>query len=281
MLAFCLVLACSALEYLDPQTRAVLAPAEDTVSVPVVMYHHICESSSRWGDYVISPEQFEDDLRFLSERGYQTVTPAQVLDFVESGTPLPEKCVMITFDDGYESTYVYAFPLLRKYEMTAVISVIGAYTERYSDPDEPRHINYSHANWEQLREMTGSGVFTVGNHTMDLHHDGTNGTRKGIVIRSGEKEADYLAAIRADLASLNVRTEENLSTAPFVFAYPFGALCKEAKPVLSDLGFTVWLTCAEKVNRITQGQEIPLVLGRFNRAHRYDTEAFFLKLGIS
>lgn len=281
MLAFCLVLVCSALEYLDPDTRAVLAPAENSVLLPVVMYHHICEASSRWGDYVIPPEQFEEDLLYLSERGYQTVTPAQVLEFVQNGTPLPEKGVMLTFDDGYESTYAYAFPLLDQYGMTAVISVIGAEAERYSDPDVPRHLNYSHANWEQLREMTESGVFTIGSHTMDLHRDGTNGTRKGIVIRKGESEADYQSALSADLSALNTRMEEELGAAPFVFAYPFGALCKEAKPVLSDLGFTVWLTCAEKVNTVTQGQKTPVVLGRFNRAHRYDTAAFFQKLGIT
>lgn len=281
LLAFCLVLVCSALEYWNPDTRAVLAPAGNSVSIPVIMYHHILESSARLGDYVISPEQFESDLRYLCDHGYQTVTPDQLLDFVENGTPLPEKCVLITFDDGYESTYAYAFPLLQKYNMTAVISIIGIHTERFSDPNEPRHINYSHVSWDQLREMTESGVFTVGNHTTNLHNDGTNGSRKGIVIRSGEEESDYCEAVAGDLAALNRRIEEELGAAPAVFAYPFGALCKESKPILSELGFSIILTCEEKVSTVTQGQTLPVTLCRFNRAHRYSDAAFFKKLGIS
>lgn len=282
LLAFFLVLSCAALEYFTPQMQAVLAPSDpSTVPLPVVMYHHILESPSRLGDYVISPDQFESDLQFLASHGYQTVTPADVLAFIENGTPLPEKCVMLTFDDGYESTYTYAFPLLQKYGMTAIISIIGVHTERFSNPEEPRHINYSHVSWDQLREMTESGVFTIGNHTMDLHNDGTNGKRKGIGALTGESASAYSSAISADLSTLNRRIEEELGTSPVVFTYPFGTLCDFAKPVLTDLGFSILLTCEEKVNTLKPNQELPIALKRFNRAHRYDSAAFFKKLGIS
>ena len=131
LLAALLVFSCWGLEWLSPEMRAVTAPVAKTdgsVSLPVLMYHHILESSSRLGDYVISPQQFEADLQFLSVHGYQTVTVLDILRLVQTGGPLPEKPVLITFDDGYESTYAYAFPLLKKYGMTAVVSIIGSYT---------------------------------------------------------------------------------------------------------------------------------------------------------
>ena len=283
LLAALLVFSCWGLEWLSPEMRAVTAPAAKTdgsVSLPVLMYHHILESSSRLGDYVISPQQFEADLQFLSVHGYQTVTVQDILHFVQTGGPLPEKPVLITFDDGYESTYAYAFPLLKKYGMTAVVSIIGSYTELFSNPDEPRHLNYSHLSWEQLREMLDSGVFEVGNHTTDMHKDGVNGKRYGIRIKKGETKESYRSALLTDIGGLNDRMAEELGMRPSIFAYPFGALCKESKPILNELGFSVILTCEEKVNTLTPQSDMPLVLKRFNRAHRYTSEQYFAKLGI-
>lgn len=281
-LAAALVLSCWGLEQLSPQTRAVNAPApsDGAVSLPVLMYHHILESPARLGDYVISPEQFESDLLFLKEHGYQTVTAEEILRFVKNGSPLPEKSVLITFDDGYESTYAYAYPLLKKHGMTAVVSVIGAYTELFSDPNEPRHLNYSHVSWEQLREMLDSGVFEIGNHTTDLHKERGNGKRFGIRIKKGEDYESYRAALTADIDGLNRRMEEELGIRPMVFAYPFGALCKESRPILTELGFSVILTCEEKINTLRPNSETPVVLKRFNRAHRYTSAQYFAKLGI-
>ena len=282
-LAFLLVLCGWGLERLSPQMRAVTAPMEDdaAVTLPVLMYHHILEaSSSRLGDYVITPEQFESDLQFLSSHGYQAVTTAEILNFVRTGSPLPEKPVLITFDDGFESVYVYAYPLLKKYNMKAAVSVIGAYTELFSDPNEPRHLNYSHLSWEQLREMIYSGIFEVGNHTMNMHEDGTNGKRFGIRIKEGENETAYRKAVTEDIGGLNNRMEEELGIRPKIFAYPFGALCKESKPILSELGFSVILTCEEKINTLTCGSEEPIILKRYNRAYRYTSAQYFAKLGI-
>lgn len=283
LLAVLLVFSCWGIEWLSPQTRAATAPMAkkgEDVSLPVLMYHHILESSSRLGDYVISPQQFESDLQFLSSHGYQTVTIQEILRFTQAGEPLPEKPVLITFDDGYESTYAYAYPLLKKYEMKAVVSIIGSYTELFSDPNEPRHLNYSHLSWEQLREMLDSGVFEIGNHTTNMHKEGLNGKRYGIRIKKGEDAESYRSALLADIGGLNDRMEEELGMRPCVFAYPFGALCKESKPILSELGFSIILTCEEKINTLTPYSDTPVVLRRFNRAHRYTSEQYFAKLGI-
>ena len=102
---------------------AVLASEPDGVALPVIMYHSVLKDGARIGKYVVSPDSFEHDLAFLKDNGYETVSISDLTDFVYEGKKLPEKPVMITFDDGYYNNLVYAAPLLEKYNMKAVISV--------------------------------------------------------------------------------------------------------------------------------------------------------------
>ena len=248
--------------------------SNDEVQLPVVMYHHILESPSKLGDYVISPDQFEDDLKYIQEKGYTTITSVQLLEFIEQDGQLPEKPILITFDDGYESVHEYAFPLLQKYNMTAIVSIIGKQTELFSNKDEPRHINYSHLSWEQLREMQKSGVFEIQNHSYDMHQPKTE-PRYGIRMKSGESEEDYHLALINDIQGLNTQITNEIGVVPTVFAYPFGAISKQSKPILNEMGFKIILGCEEKVNTIHQSDELPLKLNRYNRASKYSTYDYY------
>src|SRR5699024_8650035 len=111
------------------------------------MYHHIDE----YGDdsVTISESLFEEQLEYLYENGYNTVSLDQLVGFVENGTPLPERPVMITFDDGYESNYTIAFELLRKYGFCASIFVVAS--EVGETPGSLRHFD-----WNEAREMVSS-----------------------------------------------------------------------------------------------------------------------------
>lgn len=282
-LGLCLVAVFCCIELAAPRTLGAESAALDggAVALPVAMYHHVLTEPSRLGDYVISPEQFEEDLQYIQKCGYTTISAAELLDFTQNGTPLPEKPIMITFDDGYESVHEYAFPLLQKYGMKAVISVIGRYTDLFSDPNETRHINYSHCTWDQLREMQQSGVFEIGNHTYDSHVTGTNGKRFGIRIKKGESPDAYREYLYEDVGAFSQKIADEIGVSPSVFAYPFGALCNESKPLLTEMGFRVILTCEEKVNTFSPGMEEPVVVKRFNRAHRYSTYEYYCKkLGL-
>ncbi len=279
-LALLLLVGCTLFADAQPFVPAA-ARAEEGVRLPVLMYHHISESAARLGDYVVSPAQFESDLAFLKQAGYQTVSSERVLSFVKEGKKLPEKAVMITFDDAFLSTYVYAYPLLKTYEMTAVIAPVGIYTEQFSDPNEPRHVNYANMGWTELSEMLSSGVFELASHTYSLHGNGKNGARKGASKLSGESSAAYQTMLREDLLHMNELCEQHVNQMPTLFAYPFGIVSKESVPVLNELGFTLLFTCEEKVSKVRETDEMPLMLGRFNRAHRYDTHTFFEKMGIS
>ena len=105
----------------DP-TRQVLSAAQ-TRSLPIVMYHHVLRDKSRAGKYVLPQETLREDLACLQALGYTSVTVGDVLQFVRGTGDLPEKIVMLTFDDGYQSMETYVLPLLREFRMRAVLSV--------------------------------------------------------------------------------------------------------------------------------------------------------------
>lgn len=250
-------------------------PAEDnTIELPILMYHHMLKSSKLLGDYTITPTEFENDLKYLKEHGYTTIQVQDLISFCNGESTLPEKPVMITFDDGYESVYEYAYPLLKQYGMKAVVSIIGYYTDLYSKTEE-KHINYSHLTWTQLREMVESSVFEIQNHTYNMHG---NNTRRGLRKKDGETEEEYCSAISADLLQVQNEVKRNLGIAPTTFTYPFGYITKTSKQIIRDLGFQASFSCEEGINVLSGNPEELYLLMRYNRVHNISTEEFMNKV---
>ena len=251
-----------------PAASVATAPAEG-VAVSIIMYHSILDNPSRQGDYVITPAQFESDLRYLKENGYVTVVVADLIAYVKEGKPLPDKAVMLTFDDGYYNNYHYAHPLLTQYGMKAVISPIGVWSEHYSaHPSERDHDNYSHLTWEQLREMAQSGVWEIQNHSYDLHH--IDGGQKGAAKRKGESDEGYRLRLKNDLTTAQTLLTEQTGVTPTCFAYPFGAISDASQGVLEELGFAASLSCEERTAVITRDPACLWRLGRYLRPANKD-----------
>lgn len=240
---------------------------EGNVRLPILMYHHLSETESKLNKYTISPEEFEADLKYIKENGYTTVTVSNLIAFCEQGKALPEKPIMITFDDGYESVYKYAYPILCKYEMTAVINIIGKYTDLYSTVSD-HNVNYSHITWEELYEMQQYGI-EIQNHTYDLH---SNTSRYGIQKKSSESDVAYENMLYEDLNNVQTRCKENRITVPTAFAYPFGKISKEALPIIKKIGIKAVFCCWERVNILTGESEELYHLNRFNRPHNTSAE---------
>ncbi|MBS4912560.1 MAG: polysaccharide deacetylase family protein [Veillonella sp.] len=119
--------------------------------VPILNYHQV-------NDVNLSPLtmrtwDFEAQMQYLADNGYHTITMDQLNDFLEKGTALPDKPVLITFDDGYEDNYTNALPILKKFGMKATVFMIA------DSIGQPRFMNE-----EQLREMEASGI-TIESHT--------------------------------------------------------------------------------------------------------------------
>ena len=246
-----------------------LASALETESVklPILMYHHISERNGRLNKYTISPDELESDLDYIQKSGYTTVGIQDLINYTNGGD-LPDNPIMITFDDGYESVYDYAYPALKKHNMKAVVNIIAKYSELYSKSDD-HNVNYAHLTFEQLREMTNDNTFEIGNHTYDLH---SSGERKGIQKKKNESDVKYAEIISADIKKAQIMIADNVYKMPAVFAYPFGTISKQALPVLKRIGFSAVFCCWEKENTLTGDKEELYHLNRFNRPHGKSAE---------
>ena len=238
--------------------------AGEPIPLPVVMYHGVNSRESRAGDYVITPEALREDLLWLREEGYETVVVQDLLDYVDHGTPLPEKPVMLTFDDGYYNNHLHLFPLLREFGMKAVISPIVGETDRYTENGEVSE-NYTHLTWEEIREMMDSGLVEFQNHSYALHKLSGQGERTGISKNPGESTESYQAAIREDIARAQERFAEMTGWTPTAFTYPFGAVSEDSYPVLEELGFRATLDAQGRLFLLTRDPACLQRIPRFNR----------------
>ena len=133
---------------------AVFAFYSKPSGIPVLNYHQINDVDENM--LTVSTEEFETQMAWLEGNGYQTITVSELLDFLEGKGSLPERPVLITFDDGYIDNYQCAFPILKKHNMNACIFLISEYVSLY-----PNYLT-----WEQLAEMQVSGI-GFGSHTVD------------------------------------------------------------------------------------------------------------------
>lgn len=277
LVALCTVLAFVQALVADWQRGAPVNADAAAVALPIVMYHGISQDPAAWGDYVISPAQFEADLKHLQQQGYTTVTVADLIAYVDEGVPLPERPVMLTFDDGYYNNYLYAYPLLRQYGMRAVISPIVRWSEFYSDNTEQQdRAAYSHITWEQMRQMVQDGTVEIQCHSYDMHYnDGAH--RKGASRKSGETEEQYCEVLGQDLQHAQDALRVQAGITPTAFTYPFGAISRRTDAVLRDMGFRATLGCESRLNHITRDAECLYRLGRYLRPHKMGSIADILK----
>lgn len=246
--------------------------------LPIVMYHKLTTSSRRAGRYTLTSEQFESDLRFLKERGYQTVTVSDLVDYADNGTALPEKPIMITFDDGFEALYAYGVPLLEKYGFTAVAFIIGSVTDFYSQHSD-HNLTYSCLDWDAVRGLADGDTVEIQSHSYDLHKN--TGKRSGAKKMRGESREDYRKFLTDDIITMQNLMNENAGIVPLGFAYPFGSFSPESKGILAEMGFRAIFLCEERVNRPDrQSTDWLLSLGRYNRPSGISAASFFAKMGI-
>ena len=249
---------------------------EEEIPLPVIMYHHILENSKLLGAYVITPQELRNDFEWIRQEGYTPVVVSDLLDYVYNDVPLPEKPIMITFDDGYESNYAYAYPLLQEYGYKAVISIFGRCTDEFTVVAD-KHLNYSHITWDEIREMASSGLVEFQNHTYDMHSN-ASGTRKGIQKLYSEDDITYRKKLTEDVGKLQQEFVENLGYAPTAFTYPFGYLEPSADEIIRDMGFLASFSCEERIHYITKDPESLYLIRRFNRPHDIGTADFFQRM---
>jgi peptidoglycan/xylan/chitin deacetylase (PgdA/CDA1 family) len=245
------------------------------VFLPVIMYHAVSVKPSKAGEYIITPKMFESDMEYLAAEGYTSVSAEDVLKFVRYGAPLPKRPVLITFDDGHSGVFHYLKPTIERMNLKVTLNIVGDYTDRETDAPD-RSPEYSSMSWSELGELVSDPLFEVGSHTYSMHN--LNGSRLGCKRRPGESSEAYRSALSEDAGKLQAAIRERLGVTPIVFAYPFGFISEESKPILSGLGLNVLLTCFERPNYISEGMEAPVVLNRYNRSGLVSTETYMKRL---
>ncbi len=215
-------------------------------SIPVLMYHHV---SPVGRELNVTPENFEDQMRFLRNRGWKTLLADEFLYLIQQNK-VPNKLVLLTFDDGFADNYVYAYPVLKKYGMKAILFVT---TSMIQDADIPRtnFLARPHkeawylatsgkcaevmCTWNELKEMQDNMIFDIQSHGMT--HD------TPIFIR----EKKY-AELRENLYKGKKTLESRLSKKVFHHAWPKGVYDSEAIDVAMNVGFKVLYTTERGAN---------------------------------
>lgn len=233
------------------------ATAADGSELLVLSYHDIRDDVADKGDpdyYATDAQNFAAHLDWLSGHGYTPVGLDQVLAAARGDRALPDKAVLLTFDDGLRSAYTHAFPLLRAYGYPAVLAVVTSWI----DLPRGRQVDYGHRpfthedflTWEQIREMQASGLIEVASHSHDMHRGllaNPQGNRTPAAITrvfdpeegSYESEGDYLARIRADLAASVEEIQRQLGVRPRALVWPYAAYSAETNRIADSLGLSI------------------------------------------
>lgn len=230
------------------EKRGIPVPTGDAVQVPVLMYHDI---SYLGQGYSKTPEVFRAQMKELRDAGFHTVFFSQVADFVENGTPLPSKPIVISVDDGYATNYTYLYPILLELNMKAEISIVG---------DAVKWAKWG-LRWEQIREMTASGLVRIQCHTFSLHNDNhEQGGRLGVLKIPDESWDNYVKLVAEDTIKIRDLITEEAGAAPLVYTYPRGKWNYMVEGISAQLGFPVSLTTKDGVASVRQGDPSSLRL---------------------
>lgn len=221
-----------------------------TTKVPILMYHGVeKESVSAW---VVSEEQFNADMEFLARNYYTPMVSEDLIKIKKGEVAMPERPVMITFDDGYENNYTVAFPILKRTGMKATIAVIGRLIR-----DENGSGREGYLYWSQIKEMYDSGLVDIGSHTYNLHDLDAEGfytgTSNGIRQIEGEAVVNYLKRTGDDLRRSVSDIESNVGNDVLYFAYPFGKTNGYFNSVLGNYGIRVSVSTNTGTANIANG----------------------------
>lgn len=230
-------------------------PGAYTAKVPILMYHSFTEDPGEVNYTTVLMEDFRDQIAALKEAGYQTVTYRELMDYVRLGAALPEKPLLISIDDGYQNNIELAAPVLEAAGFSATIAVIGCSVGKTAYKDTGTPIT-PHFSLESAAPYVERGVLDIQTHSYDMHQvaslDGED-CRQGVLRNDGESEADYLAALRADVLQAKEQITAVLDVDCQIYTYPYGWYDTMSEVALHSLGFQATVTTDPGVNVIMKG----------------------------
>jgi peptidoglycan/xylan/chitin deacetylase (PgdA/CDA1 family) len=211
--------------------------------VPVIMYHDIVAEKEVFFD--VTPEELEAQFQLIQSEGVTPITMDQLVEHLQRGIPLPEKPVLLTFDDGYQGHYTYAYPLLKKYDYPAVFSI---YTNKVGATEGRPGVT-----WEQVQEMSKDSLVTIACHTISHPED----------LRTLSDDQ-----LRQEIVVSKQILEQKLGIPLNYFTYPAGWSDERVRQVVAEAGYRAALS----MNMNTEDEHFAgesenlLVIGRFGQS---------------
>ena len=231
-----------------PRLRADSSESSDSRAV-ILVYHHIDTATPT--STSVTPERFSIHLDLLAAGGYRVIPLADMVEALRTGKALPDRAVVLTFDDAYRSVYTEAFPRLRHRGWPFTVFVD-------TDAVDGRHANTM--SWNQLREIAAGGA-TVGNHSRTHDHL--------VRRRNGETREHWFRRVKDDILWAQRRLETELAAPLDVFAYPYGEFTAALEGLVRGLGLVAVGQQSGPVGAGTDIARIP----RFPVAAGYDDSA--------
>jgi peptidoglycan/xylan/chitin deacetylase (PgdA/CDA1 family) len=205
----------------DPPASVILARKE----VPILCYHQIRDwkatDSKVSKDYIMPPADLRAELKMLHDSGYHTILPDQLYSYLTKGTPLPNKPIMLTFDDTDEDQFTVAWPEMKKYGFKGVFFIMTVSLNR-----QPHYMTET-----QVKELVAGGN-VIGSHTWDHHN-----------VRKYQGK-DWETQIDKPTRKLEAVTGQPIK----YFAYPFGLWNRQALPEIRKRGFLMAFQLADKMD---------------------------------
>jgi peptidoglycan/xylan/chitin deacetylase (PgdA/CDA1 family) len=240
-----------------------ITPVSKTIKIPILMYHHITNVPTHNvldRSLTVTPTIFSQQLDYLKQRGYHTITFNQLFDFLYYNGPLPSKPIILTFDDGYDDAYNFAYPILQAHGYSGMFYII---TGKVGWKGQ--------ATWDQLREMLANGM-QMGSHTV---------THRNI----GEVWSLLPALAQQELQQSQASLQTQLGIVIQQFCYPSGEPFRHGKPevrqaittLLEQNGYIGATTDPPPVG-MTQDSQKPFILLRVRVDGRESLQGFYASI---
>jgi peptidoglycan/xylan/chitin deacetylase (PgdA/CDA1 family)/2-polyprenyl-3-methyl-5-hydroxy-6-metoxy-1,4-benzoquinol methylase len=210
----------------DP-CRETSSAAQVTHRLPILLYHRVAPTgSSRMARYRVTPDAFEEQLDYLRDAGFRSVTLDEWRIAAALRRPLPGRAVIITFDDGYADFRSHAWPLLRRYEFSACVFLVADRVGGTNDWDEAYGEVVPLLQWPEVRELRSEGI-EFGSHAA------THRPLTSLTLEEATREA---------IRSLRSLTE-GLGAPVRAIAYPHGDADGAIRHLVGACGYLYGLTC--------------------------------------
>lgn len=275
-----LITACGSAEtprYVPPADRVPLNAdhAWPKNSFLVLGYHDVEDDAADQRYLSVRTSALNDQLAWLRDNGYHPISVQQIVDAHAGKIVLPEKAVLLTFDDGYSSFYTRVWPLLERYKFPALWAPVGSWVD--APADQPvdfgglKTARDKFATWEMVREVSKSPLVEIGAHTWASHYGvqaNPQGSKEPAVANrlydknTGQYETDaqYEARINADLDRVTKKITEVTGKAPRAWVWPYGAANGTTLKLARQHGYEMAFTLNPGLANAARLDDVPRIL---------------------